>query len=164
MATTEKTWFTKTIARDTLSALTATLLEAGELSQEVKTQLDGLFAGRQVATNTLVKDEDGVVVLKRCSYFGGYLPVSEFGTVGKDEDGTPKLAYQSKAGAAAARKAKSELETSISEADAQLEVDEDVAKWKASKAEAVLASEEKADYVGEVEMIATYEDACESIA
>ena len=164
MATTEKTWFTKTIARDTLSALTATLLEEGELSQEVKNQLDGLFAGRQVATNTLVKNSEGETVLKRCSYFGGYLPVSEFGTVGKDDEGNAKLSYQSKAGSAAARKAKSTLEGLIADADAQLEVDEDVQAWKASKAEAVVQSEIKAEYEGDVEMIATYEDACESIA
>ncbi len=164
MATTEKTWFTKTIARETLSALTATLLEEGEISQEIKSQLDGLFAGRQVSTNTLVKDTDGNVVLKRCSYFGGYLPVSEFGTVGKDDDGVAKLSYQSKAGASAARKSKSTLEGLIAEADAQLEVDEDVQAWKSSKAQAVAESEIKAEYEGEIEMIATYEDACESIA
>ena len=164
MATTEKTWFTKTIARETLIALTATLLDEEAITLEAKTQLDSLFAGRTVASNTLVKDEDGIVVLKRCSYFGGYLPVSEFGTVGKDEEGNPKLAYQSKAGAAAARKAKSALETAIGEADAQLEVDEDVQAWKSAKAEAVTASDTKSEYDGEVEMIMTYEDACESIA
>ncbi len=160
-----KTWFTKTIARDTLSAKTAELLTNGDITSDIKDMLDTLFAGRTVAANTIVKNEDGEVVMKRCSYFEGYLPISEFGTVGKDEKtGDVKYAYQSKAGATAARKAKSELETAIKEADEQLEVDEDVSAWKATKSDAVTASEIKADYEGDETLIATYEDACESIA
>lgn len=164
MATTEKTWFTKTIARDTLSAKTAELLNDGEISQDVKDMLDGLFAGRTVASNTIVKNEDGEVVMKRCSYFEGYLPIEDFGTVGKDDNGATKYSYQSKAGAAATRKAKTTLENAIKDADEQLEVDEDVAAWKSAKAEAVTASEVKADYDGESTLIATYEDAKEAVA
>ena len=109
MATTEKTWFTKTIARETVEAKTAQLMVEGEISQEVKTILDGLFAGKTVATHTLITNEDGDVVMKRCSYFEGYLPIDEFGTVGIDKDGKKKFSYQSKAGAAATRATKSTL-------------------------------------------------------
>ena len=161
---TEKTWFTKTLARDTLTAKTAELLNDGEISQEVKTMLDGLFAGKTVATNTMVRDEDGNIVMKRCSYFGVYLPIEAFGTVGKDDEGKSKYSYQSKEGAAASRATKTTLDKAIKEADEQLEVDEDVQSWKQSKADAVTASEEKSEYDGEHDAIATYEDACESIA
>ncbi len=161
MASTEKTWFTKTIARETVEAKTTQLMGEGEISQEVKTILDGLFAGKTVATHTLITNEDGEVVMKRCSYFEGYLPIEEFGTVGKDKDGQPKFSYQSKAGSAAARATKSALEAAISEADEQLEVDEDVQAWKASKADAVKASEVKAEYDGDNTLIATYEDVVE---
>ena len=156
-----KTWFTKTIARETVEAETSKLLKAGEISEEVKSLLDGLFAGKTTVSNTLVKNADGEVMFKRCSYFEGYLPISEFGTVGKNEDGTPKYSYQSKAGAAAARKAKSDLEQAIKDADAQLEVDEDVAAWKDAKAAAVKASDEKAEYTGDEVLYATYEDLME---
>ena len=91
MSDTKKTWFTKTVARETVVAKTADLLEAGEISADVKAILDGLFEGKVAVSNTIVRDEDGVAVLKRCSYFGIYLPVSEFGTTGKDEQGNPKL-------------------------------------------------------------------------
>ncbi len=161
MANTEKTWFTKTIARETIEAKTAILLNDGEISSEVKSMLDNLFAGRTVASNTIVRNEAGEVVMKRCSYFEGYLPIEEFGTVGKDKDGQPKFSYQSKAGSAAARATKSALEAAISEADEQLEVDEDVQAWKASKADAVKASEVKAEYDGDNTLIATYEDVVE---
>jgi len=161
MATTEKTWFTKTIARETVEAKTAQLMVEGEISQEVKTILDGLFAGKTVATHTLITNEDGDVVMKRCSYFEGYLPIDEFGTVGIDKDGKKKFSYQSKAGAAATRATKSTLEKAINEADEQLEVDEDVQAWKAAKSEAVTASEVKAEYDGDNTMYATYEDVIE---
>jgi len=164
MANTEKTWFTKTIARETVEAKTAQLLNDGSIDVETKSILDGLFAGRTVASNTIVKDENGDVVMKRCSYFEGYLPIEDFGTVGKDDNGDVKYSYQSKAGATAARKAKSDLEKAIKEADEQLEVDEDVQAWKSSKAEAVTNSEVKADYEGDSTLIATYEDACEAVA
>ena len=164
MSDTKKTWFTKTVAREALTAKTAELFEAGEITQEVKTTLDGLFAGKVVATNTIVRDDEGVAVLKRCSYFGIYLPVSEFGTVGKDEQGNSKLAYQSKLGAAAARHSKTELENALKEADVQLEETEDIKAWKEAKAEAVAQSEIKAEYDGDAENYATYEDALESIA
>ena len=159
MATTEKTWFTKTIARETLSAALADM----DIEQEQKDLLNNLFAGRTVASNTLVRNEDGEVVMKRCSYFEGYLPIEDFGTVGKDDNGATKYSYQSKAGAAATRKAKTTLDNAIKDADEQLEVDEDVASWKSAKAEAVTNSEVKADYDGESTLIATYEDACEAI-
>lgn len=163
--TTEKTWFTKTIARETLETATAKLLADEEISSETKTYLDNLFAGRTVATNTMVKDADGEIVMKRCSYFEAYLPIEEFGTVGKDEKtGDTKYGYQSKAGAAAARLSKATLAKAITEADEQLEVDEDVAAWKQAKADAVRASDIKAEYDGESELIATYEEACEAVA
>jgi len=161
---TEKTWFTKTIARETLSAKTAELLTNGDITSDIKDALDTLFAGRVVASNTIVRDADGDVVMKRCSYFEGYLPIEDFGTVGKDDNDEVKYSYQSKAGASAARKSKSTLEAAIKEADEQLEVDEDVSAWKSAKAEAVINSEVKAEYDGESTLIATYEDACEAVA
>jgi len=164
MSETKKTWFTKTVAREAVQELTAVLLAEDEISPEVKAKLDGLFEGKVVASNTLVKDDEGNVVFKRCSYFGIYLPVADFGTVGKDENGVPKLAYQSKLGAAAARHTKTELDNALKEADVQLEETEDIKAWKEAKAEAVAQSEIKAEYEGDSENYATYEDALESIA
>jgi len=161
---TEKTWFTKTIAREAVEEATKALLAENRIDVETQTLLNNLFAGCTVATNTMVKDSEGNIVMKRCSYFEGYLPIDEFGTVGKDDEGNVKYSYQSKLGAACQRKAKTELANAISEADEQLEVDEDVAAWKEAKAEAVKASEEKCEYDGENILIATYEDACEAVA
>ncbi len=164
MANTEKTWFTKTIARETVEEATKSLLAEDRIDVETQTLLNNLFAGRTVATNTMVKDADGIIVMKRCSYFEGYLPIEEFGTVGKDDEGNVKYSYQSKPGAACQRKAKSDLANAISEADEQLEVDEDVQEWKAAKSEAVKQSEIKCEYDGESDLILTYEEACESVA
>ncbi len=164
MENTEKTWFTKTIAREAVEALTTTLMGNGTIDEATKAQFDTLFAGRTVATNTMVKDADGNIVMKRCSYFEGYLPIEEFGTVGKDDAGEVKYSYQSKLGAAAGRKTKSDLEKAIKEADEQLEVDEDVAAWKAAKSDAVKASEIKAEYVGDEDLITDYKEACDSVA
>jgi len=164
MANEKKTWFTKTVARDALTALTSELLGDGEISKEVKERLDSLFAGKVAVSNTMVRDDEGNVVMKRCSYYGVYLPIDEFGTVGKDEQGNPKYSYQSRAGAAAARKTKSELEAALVAANEQLEADEDIQAWKEAKADAIAKSEEKSEYDGDAVAYATYEDALESIA
>lgn len=160
----EKNWFTKTKARDAITELTATLLASEDISEEAKVQLDKLFAGKTVATNTLVRNVDGEVVMKRCSYFEGYLPISEFGTVGKDDKGEVKFSYQSKAGSAAVRATKTALQKALDEADENLEVDEDIKAWKTAKAEAVADSEIKAEYDGDEVLIMTFEDAQEEVA
>ncbi len=157
MSETKKTWFTKTIARGTVQDTALELFNKGEITSDVKAILDGLFEGKTTVLNTMVRNSDGEIVFKRCSYFGVYMDINEFGTVGKDEQGNVKYSHQSKQGAAATRKAKSKLEKAINEADEQLEIDEDVSAWKEAKSAAVAASDEKVEFDGE--SFATFEEA-----
>ncbi len=134
MSTTETKWFTKTIARTAVEALSITLIEEGEISQEVADQFNALFASKRKgggATTTVTVD--GEVVGKKCSYLQRYLPISEFGTMGSNDDGTVKHAYQSKAGAKLARSAKTTYDQAVAQADLTLEEDENIGAWKAEK-------------------------------
>lgn len=145
----ETKWFTKTIARDEITALANGLVEDGELSQETAAQFIALFASKRkgggVSTTVTV---DGVIIGKKCSYLQRYLPISEFGTLGKDDKGEVKYAYQSKEGAKLARKAKAEFEEAIASADLALEETEDIAEWKQAKLDA--KAEFEADVVSEL--------------
>ncbi len=162
--TKDKNWFTKTKAREAITALTTELLELEDITLDAKNKLDSLFAGRTATTNTLVLNDSGEVVMKRCSYFEGYLPISEFGTVGKDDKGAVKYSYMSKLGSKETRDTKTALQAALDSADKQLEVDEDIQAWKSAKATAVANSDEKADYSGDAVLIMTYEDAQEDVA
>ena len=135
----EAKWFTKTIARE---ALSAAISELEDISEASATILNELFASKRKgggATTTVTVE--GEVIGKKCSYLQRYLPISEFGTLGKNEDETPKYAYQSKEGAKLARKAKSEFEEAIKNADLELEETEDISAWKEAKLEAKTAYE-----------------------
>ena len=131
----ESKWFTKTIAREALAAMITEL--GDEISEQTAITLNGLFASKRKgggATTTITID--GEIVGKKCSVLGRYLEISEFGTVGKNEDGSVKYSYQSKEGAKIARKKKSTLEEAINTADLELEETEDIQAWKSAKVEA----------------------------
>ncbi len=138
MATnTEAKWFTKTIARNEITTLTETLIDNGDISPEIAKQFIDLFASKRKgggATTTI--KVDGVIVGKKCSVLGRYLPIEDFGTVGKDEEGNVKYSYQSKEGAKLMRAKKSEFEEAINTADLELEETEDIQAWKTAKIEA----------------------------
>ena len=140
--------FTKTMAREAIAEL------AGENKTVNVADLLELFASKggigntTGATTTIV--EDGEIVAKRCSYFGKYLDISEFGTVGKNEDGSPKYGYQSKPAQAVVRKVKSQVATMLADADTNLEEDGDVEAWKAVKAEAAELEATKVAFAGDL--------------
>ena len=139
----DKTWFTKTIASETLATKVSDLLDRDEISEEAAIELNKLFASARSGggATTTVRNSDGETVGKRCSYLKRYFPISEFGTIGKDDEGNVKYGYQSKEGAKLARKAKSKYEEAIATADEMLEKTEDIQAWKAAKAEAKAAYE-----------------------
>lgn len=133
----EKNWFTKTIAREAVEELTKELVESGDISSEVGERFNKLFASSRRGGGSTTVKVDGEIVGKKCSYLGRYLPISEFGTMGTEEDGvTVKYAYQSKEGAKLARASKSTFEKAIEEADLELEETEDIKAWKEAKAKA----------------------------
>jgi hypothetical protein len=168
-ATTNKTWFTKTIARETLEATAADLLKNGSISIETANALNALFAGKSRVggsngSNILVKDENGNVVFKRCSYFGLYLPVADFGTVGTSENGEVKLSYQSKLAATKQREAKTALAHANYASDKRMEEEKiSIPEWKAEKALNLANSEMKAEYDGDSISFTTYEGALEEV-
>ena len=97
-----------------------------------------LFASAErgsTGESTLVLDDEGNVVGKKCSYFGLYLPISEFGTMGKDEDGNVKYAYQSKAAQKCLREKSKDVEDMKNKIDADLEENGDLDAWRAAKSE-----------------------------
>lgn len=142
MAATEtKTWFTKTIAREAVEALSLELIEAGEIDQEIADKFNELFKGKKGAGGVTTIKVDGVIVGKKCSYLQKYLPISEFGTIGTDDKGETKYAYQSKEGAKLSRAAKTAFDTAIKEADLALEETEDIKAWKQAKLDAKTALE-----------------------
>ena len=153
--TTTKTWFTKTIARDTLAKALKDMVEFEEIDQTAADKLNKLFASARSGggVSTSVFDDDGVLIGKKCSVLGRYLPISEFGTVGKDDEGNIKYSYQSKAGAKIMRDKKSELAKALTQADEDLEETEDIAAWKQAKADA------KTEYDAPVESTEGYETA-----
>lgn len=161
---TKKTWFTKTLAKETVEAKTSEMVANGSLSAEAKAVLDNLFSGKVRAIgDSLVRNSAGQVVAKRCSYFDVFLPIGEFGTVGTNEDGTPKYSYQSKLAATKVREAKAELAKALEDANTNLEIDEDIQAWKDAKAAAVAKSEIKSAYDGEAVAYPTAEDAQEAL-
>ncbi len=139
---TETKWFTKTIARDAITELTKALVSDGVIEQETADQFNALFASKRkgggVTTTVTI---DGDIVGKRCSFLQRYLPIADFGTMGTNEDGSVKYAYQSKEGAKLARAKKTVYEQAIAQADLTLEEVEDITAWKAAKLEAKTAFE-----------------------
>jgi len=79
----------------------------------------GVTSGKDVVVN-------GKVVARRCSILGAYLPISEFGTTGKNEDGTPKYNYASRIGL----KLKKERDAEIKKLEEELVNTEDMNKIK----------------------------------
>ncbi len=139
---TETKWFTKTIARTEVETLSAKLIDEGTIDQETADLFNALFASKRKgggATTTVIID--GEIVGKRCSYLQRYLPISEFGTMGTNDDGSVKYAYQSKEGAKLARAKKSAYDQAIAQADLTLEETEDISAWKSEKLEAKTAFE-----------------------
>lgn len=92
-------------------------------------------AERAVGESTLVKDDEGNVIGRKCSYFGLYLPIDQFGTMGTDEEGNPKYSYQSKPAQKCIRETKKKIATIKAQADADLEETEDLEAWKEKMAE-----------------------------
>lgn len=90
-----------------------------------------LFVGKsKEAGSTLVKDAEGNVVGKRCSYFGIFMPISEFGKRGE------VYAYQCKLAESLNRKARTAALAAKAALDEQLANEEiSVAEWKAGLTE-----------------------------
>ena len=91
-----------------------------------------LFEGRTNASagSTLVKDADGNVIGKRCSYFGKFMPISEFGKRGEN------YAYQCKTAEAIGRKLRAEAIKAKDALDERLANEEiSIAEWKEGLAE-----------------------------
>jgi len=100
-----------------------------------------LFEGKGKGTtagSTLVKDADGNVIGKRCSYFGVYMPIEEFGKRGEN------YAYQCKLAESIGRKKRTEIVNKKAELDEQLQNEEiTVAEWKEALAELEKMKDEK---------------------
>lgn len=93
---------------------------------KVQDILDLFESGRSGGTSsTLVFNDDGEVIAKRCSYFGVFMPIDEFGKRGD------VYSYQSKLAESLVRKANSLAITAKKLADEEL-ADEviDVSSWK----------------------------------
>ncbi len=115
-----------------------TILEHFNAGDQVTVEeILALFASaeRSAGESTLVIDEDGNVVGRKCSYFGKYLPIDQFGTLGKDDEGNVKYSYQSKAAQKCIRERKKQVAEMVAQADAELEETEDLDAWKAAKSE-----------------------------
>ena len=126
--------------------------------ENVTVELDDILAlfesksGGPTGEATTIKDADGNVVAKRCSYFEEFLPIEHFGTVGKDDDGNPKYAYQSKPAQAIVRATKKQVAEMLDKADAVLEETEDIEQWKELKAEAAALEAEKQPLPDDIEI------------
>jgi len=140
---TKKDWFTKTKAREALEEKLTSMVSNGLVSAEAAAELNKLFEGKSRNTETSTVTVDGVIVAKRCSYFGVFMPIDEFGTVGKDEKGDQKYGYQSKLAASIVRARKTKAAEMLKAADEALEENEDIAAWKEAKAEAAEYESEK---------------------
>ncbi len=126
-----------------------------------------LFASAERGTTgetTLVFNENGEVIGKKCSYFGVYMPISEFGTMGKEEDGTPKYAYQSKAAQKCLREKRKEIEEMKEKIDAELEETNDLDAWREAKSELAEFESTKCDVPDDIINTATPEDLQEALA
>ena len=115
-------------------------------------------ADRAVGETTTVFDDEGNVIGKKCSYFGLYMPISEFGTMGKDEDGNIKYSYQSKEAQKCIRERKKEVEKMNAEAEAQLDETGDVDAWREAKSEIAEYAESKCELPEGIEAYDTAED------
>lgn len=102
-----------------------------------------LFDGKSngsTAGSALVKDADGNIVGKRCSYFGKFMPISEFGKRGEN------YAYQCKLAESIGRKKRTEAINAKAALDEQLANEEiSVEEWKAGLAEIEAKKSEKVE-------------------
>ena len=144
-----------------------TILEKFNQNDEVKvSDILALFesAGRAVGETTLVYDEEGNVVGRKCSYFGKYLPINQFGTMGTDEDGNPKYAYQSKPAQKLIREHKKQVAEMAAKIEAELEETGDVDAWREAKSELAEFEAQKADCPEDVPCYDTAEELLEAVA
>lgn len=69
-----------------------------DLNREVKLEdVVKLFESNKTQ-NKNIYDENGNIIKRRCAALDVYLPIDEFGTIGKDKNGQPKHSYYSKLG------------------------------------------------------------------
>ena len=93
---------------------------------------------KTAAGSSLVKDAEGNIVGKRCSYFGVYMPIEEFGKRGEN------YAYQCKTAESIGRKKRTEIVNKKAEIDEMLQNEEiSVAEWKEKLAELEAMKDEK---------------------
>lgn len=127
----EKTYknysLSKTKVREMIEA------EFGEVETVSLAAVLALFDGKSTGSTgstTIVYSEDGEVIAKRCSYFGVFFDIAEFGKRGDT------YSYQSKLAESLVRKARTAAINEKKLADEEL-ADEviDVAQWKARLAE-----------------------------
>ena len=112
---------------------------------------------------TLVFDGDEVVG-KRCSYFGLYLPISEFGTMGKEEDGSVKYAYQSKPAQKLLREKKKEVDEMKEKIEAELDETGDLDAWREAKSELAEFEATKGEVPEDIIATETAEDLISELA
>lgn len=119
-------------------------------------------SGGSTGSTTMVYNDAGEVIAKRCSYFGVFFDIAEFGKRGDT------YSYQSKTAESLVRKARTNAINEKKLADEQL-ADEviDVAQWKAKLAEIETRKEARED-ISKVENAPSYyetaEEAKESLA
>lgn len=125
--------------------------------KDVLALFDGKSSG-STAGSTLVKDADGNVVGKRCSYFGKFMPISEFGKRGEN------YAYQCKLAESIGRKARTEAINAKAALDEQLANEEiSVAEWKEGLEAIEAKKTEKVELPADVVAYETAEELLENI-
>lgn len=116
---------------------------------------DGKSTGSSTGSTTLVYNDNGEVIAKRCSYFGVFFDIAEFGKRGDT------YSYQSKLAESLVRKARTAAINEKKLADEEL-ADEviDVAQWKARLAEIEVNKEARVE-ITEVEDALSYYNSAE---
>lgn len=132
--------------------------EFGEVETVSLAAVLALFDGKSTGSTgstTLVYNDNGEVVAKRCSYFGVFFDIAEFGKRGDT------YSYQSKLAESLVRKARTAAINEKKLADEEL-ADEviDVAQWKAKLAEIEVNKEARLD-IAEVEDAPSYYNSAE---
>lgn len=98
---------------------------SGQVDVSAVIALFGKATGGSTGSTTLVYGEDGAVIAKRCSYFGVFFAISEFGLRGDT------YSYQSKLAESLVRKARTAATNAKKLADEELENEEiTVTEWK----------------------------------
>ncbi len=126
------------------------------------TELMDLFAsgtaGNSTGESTIAIDEDGEIIGKRCSYFGVYMDISEFGTMGTDDEGNVKYGYQSKPAQKCIRLRKADADKMKDELDKNLDETGDLDAWREAKSELAEYESAKCEVPEELETTETLED------